>query len=278
MKRYKQFDSLQVHDFEVDKWSHPLHNHNHFELIFIVSGKGTHHLNGVESTYAPGHLFLLGPEDAHKFKVVDRTRFIYFKFTKSYLHHHHDLPVPELWNRDLDQLLYSPERKKGNLLSSASDQTLIKSLLLIIVEEYHQKNVLNQKIIFQLFSVVMLIIKRNSQAYTLQKPAQPATGIAEEIMGYVEMNIYDPKKLTLKNLADHFHYSPNYIGMLFKEKVGTTLRDYVSHYRYKLIEQRLKYSQTGMKQIASEFGFVDESHLHKFIKSKAGKSMSELRE
>jgi len=278
MKRYKQFDSLMIDDFEVDKWEHPMHNHNHFELIFIIRGAGTHHLNGVESEYNTGHLFLLGPEDVHAFKLKQRSRFIYFKFTKQYFQHHGELPLPDLWHRDLEQLLYSPERKKGNLLSETSDQELVAQLLLIISEEFNRNKALSRKIIFQLFSVIILIVKRNSQGYALQQSSQPAAGIAEEIMGYIEMNIYEPEKLRLKNLADHFHYSPNYIGMLFKEKVGSTLRDYVSQYRYKLIEQRLKSSQTGMKQVAQEFGFVDESHLHKFIKSKAGKSMSELRE
>lgn len=278
MKRYKQFDSLMVHDFEVDEWSHPLHNHNHFELIFIAEGKGVHYLNAVASIYEKGHLFLLGPEDAHEFKVCQRSRFIYFKFTKLYLQSPHGPQLPEQWNRDIEQLLYSPERKKGNLLRSTSDSILIEQLLRMIVEEYRNKHIFNQKIIFQLFSVVMLILKRNSQVYHQPLTPQNGSGIAEEIMGYIEMNIYEPKKLTLKSLAEHFHYSPNYIGMLFKEKVGSTLRDYVSDYRFKLIEQRLKNSQSGMKQIASEFGFVDESHLHKFLKNKGGKSMTELRE
>lgn len=277
MKRYKQFESLVIDDFQVDSWQHPLHNHNHFELIFIADGCGTHHLNQVKSTYKKGHLFLLGPEDEHRFEVKKPSHFIYFKFTKLYITQPADVPLPNHWNRDVDQLLYLPERKKGNLLHSAPDRELVQQLMQIIVQEYRQKKVLNQKIIFQLFSVVMLIIRRNGQAYEFQPAPREKTGIAEEILEYIELNIYEPRKLTLKNLADQFHYSANYIGMLFKEKVGSSLRDYVSHYRLKLIEQRLKHSQIGMKQLASEFGFVDESHLRKFIKTKAGKSMREIR-
>nr|WKN35726.1 AraC family transcriptional regulator [Tunicatimonas sp. TK19036] len=277
MRRYKQFDSLVIDDFEVEEWQHPLHNHNHFEIVFIAKGGGIHHLNQVQFTFRQGDLFLLGPEDEHRFEVQQRSRFIYFKFTRLYITHQPDLPTPNQWNRDVDQLLYNPERKKGNLLRSATDRLLVQELMQIIVQEYRRKKVLSQKIIFQLFSVVMLIIKRNGKAYEMPEAQREKSGIAEDIMEYIELNIYEPKKLTLKNLANHFHYSSNYIGLLFKEKVGTTLRDYVSDYRFKLVEQRLKHSHIGMKQLASEFGFVDESHLHKFMKNKAGKSLSEIR-
>ncbi len=277
MKRYKQFDNLVVSDFEVEQWQHPLHNHNHFELIFIAKGHGLHRLNGMASSYRRGDLFLLGPEDAHEFEVKKRSRFIYFKFTKLYVTQPADLPLPDHWNRDMDQLLYHPERKKGNLLHITSDRLLVQELMQMIADEYRKKRILHQKIIFQLFSVVMFIVKRNGKVYELQEEQHEKSGMAEELMEYIALNIYEPEKLTLKSLAGHFHYSPHYIGILFKEKMGSTLRDYVSHYRFRLIEQRLKFSQAGMKQIAFEFGFVDESHLHKFIKNKTGKSLREMR-
>lgn len=277
MKRYKQFDSLVIDDFQVEEWNHPLHNHNHFEIVFIRAGRGIHHLNQVASPYREGDLFLLGPEDEHRFEVRQRSRFTYFKFTRRYLTHHPDLPVPNHWNRDVDRLLHHSERKKGNLLRSAADRQLVRALMPMIVHEYRSRPALHQKIIFQLFSVIMLIIKRNGKAYELPDTPRERSGIAEEIMEYIELNIYDPQKLTLKNLARQFHYSSNYIGLLFKEKVGSSLREYVSHYRYKLIEQRLTHSQISMKQLADEFGFVDESHLHKFVKNRSGKKLSEIR-
>jgi AraC family transcriptional regulator, L-rhamnose operon regulatory protein RhaS len=277
VKRYKQFDSLVVDDFEVAEWQHPLHNHNHFEMIFIAGGKGNHHLNKVRTPYTEGDLFLLGPEDEHQFEVKSRSRFIYFKFTKLYITDHSEEPLPSQWNRDVDQLLYHPERKKGNLLRSQADRMLVKKLMEMIVAEYRQGNALNTKIIFQLFSVVILIIKRNGKAYENHSQVREFSGVAEAIMDYLDQHIYEAEKLSLKKVAEHFHYSPNYIGILFKEKIGSSFREYISGYRTKLIEQRLKHSQIQMKQIAAEFGFVDESHLNKFFKKHTGTTPTEYR-
>lgn len=179
----------------------------------------------------------------------------------------------------MDVLLYSPFRKKGNLLSNDKDRVLVAQLMHMIINEYIQNRLLHRKIIYQLFSVIILILKRNRSGWKprARTSHRVESGIAEDLIEYVEFNIYEPHKLTLNALAAHFHYSSNYIGMLFKDKVGSSLRGYVSDFRLKLIEERLRDPHIGLKQIVSEFGLVDESHLHKFIKGKTGKTLMEVR-
>lgn len=276
MERYKQFDRLVVDDFETDVWEHPLHNHNHYELIFIVSGSGIHHLNKRLLPYESGFLYLLGPEDEHEFMIEERTRFIYFKFTKLYPDTY-AADNPSLWNKDMDIILNMPEAKKGNVLKHDADKQLVAGLFDIIVNEYKRNELLSRKIIFQLFKALVLIVKRNKECCGVKTARDHASEVTEDLLEYIELHIYDPKMLTKKQIGSHFHYSPNYIGTFFKERVGTSLRTYVQQYRYKLLEQRLKHSNMGTKQLALEFGFTDESHLHKFVKSQAGVNLNELR-
>ncbi|UII25085.1 helix-turn-helix domain-containing protein [Fulvivirga maritima] len=267
MKRYTQFEELVMSDFEVDEWPHPRHNHNHFEIVYIAKGCGKHHLNDIDFCYKKGDLFLLGPDDEHEFEIKQSTRFIYFKFTKLYFNNYYELPLPGEWNKDVDHLLYYPERKKGSLLKLKEDKLLVHQLMEIMVSEYNSTRLLNHKIILQIFSVIILVLKRNSNACShIAADKSEKTGMAQELIEYIELHIYNPGKLTLKAMAAHFNYSTNYIGMLFKEKVGSSLRDYVNNFRLQLISQRLEHGTVGMKQIAAEFGFVDESHLYKFIK------------
>lgn len=263
VKRYKQFDELVVDDFEVDTWNHPLHKHNHFELIFIDRGTGRHLLNQQEIPYQQGDLFLLGPEDEHEFEVTIRTRFMYFKFTKPYLSRRGDVHLPEHWDHQMEVLLYSPKRKGGTLLEPDTDQELIRQLMYAIVQEHHHKKYGSKQIIFQLFTTIILVIQRHFK----NRPLPEQSGITERLLEYVDMHIYNPSKLTLQQMAEHFHYSGHYIGPLFRDKVGCSLREYVRDYRYRLIQQRLQYGQVSVKQLASEFGFVDASHVYKFLRS-----------
>ncbi|MDH7911305.1 AraC family transcriptional regulator [Winogradskyella sp. SYSU M77433] len=277
MKRYKQFSELKVHDFETEFWEHPLHNHNHFEIIFIAKGYGVHHLNKRLVPYKAGHLYLLGPEDEHEFIVYEKTRFIYFKFTNFYLDTK-DVDNPSNWNRDVDIILNNKARTSGNILKFEKDKTLVENILNLIVREYERNEILSKKIIFQFFKGLVLIIKRNLlQDSKLKSELRKITNTTEELLEYIEVNIYNPKLLTQKQIANHFNLSPNYIGIYFKEKVGTALKQYIQEYRFELLEQRLKNGQVSTKQLALDFGFTDESHLHKFVKSYSGKRLAELK-
>ncbi|GLB50423.1 AraC family transcriptional regulator [Neptunitalea lumnitzerae] len=276
MERYKQFDRLIVDDFTTSVWEHPLHNHNHYELIFIVRGKGLHHLNKHLVPYQSGYLYLLGPEDVHEFMIEEETRFIYFKFTNLYL----DTFVsgePSEWNKDIDCLLNLPQIKRGDLLHNEADKKLAEQLFILIAEEYKKNEVLSKRIIFQMFKAILLVLKRNKNSCGSKQQRNSQPEITEALLEYIELNIYEPKSLTLKMIAEHFNYSPNYIGSFFKEKVGTSLKSYVQQYRFNLLEQRLKHSAISNKQLAIEFGFTDESHLYKFVKSYSGKSFAELK-
>jgi AraC-like DNA-binding protein len=55
------------------------------------------------------------------------------------------------------------------------------------------------------------------------------------------------------------------------------MQDYISHYKTKLIEDRLQYSKMRISEIVNEFGFADESHFNKFFKKRTGKNPSQFR-
>lgn len=272
MKRYKQFNKLVVDDFFTEVWNHPAHNHNHFELIFIAEGSGIHYLNHKSIDYSPGHLYLLGPEDEHEFKVRKKTRFIYFKFTKFYLDTT-DVDNPALWNKDVDELLNSKQRKRGNVLSHKEDIKLVANLLNLIVAEYRKDELLSRKIIFQFFKALVLILKRNQVEQNPGRIRGTDTNTIEKILDYIELNIYNPKKLTHKEIAAYANLSPNYVGIYFKSKTETSLKKYIQEYRYNLLKQRLENGQYSNKQLTYDFGFTDESHLHKFVKNISGNKL-----
>lgn len=276
MKRYHQFNRLVIDDFVTDTWEHPLHNHNHFEIIFIRSGTGIHHLNKRLVPYKEGHLYLLGPEDEHEFIVQETTHFSYFKFTKSYFDEfENDNPVQ--WGNEMSMLLHKKWGDKRNLLTYSEDVKVVDNLFTLIVKEYHKNDAFSKQLIFRWFTSLLLVLKRN-QFHLARKEKTSFEDITEALLTYIEMHIYHPSLVTQKKIAEHFHYSPHYIGVLFKEKVGVSLKNYIQEYRYHLLKQRLQHKHIMVKQLVSEFGFTDVSHLHKFVKRQSGKTLSQIRQ
>ncbi|MBD8487168.1 helix-turn-helix domain-containing protein [Echinicola sp. CAU 1574] len=270
MKRYKQFDDLIIDDFELSSWNHPLHNHNHYEIIFIAHGIGLHILNGQKIAYSQGDLFLLGPSDKHEFMIDEKTRFIYFKFTKRYINDPSPLTIPATWKSLSETLIKHPARKRGSLIKLDTDKKQTSRLMELIIVESLKPN--SGQVIYQLFIALALIIKRNLKEDFYSSTSKPIT---EEILEYIDQNIRDPDKLTIQHLSTCFHLSPNYLGIWFKKQVGSSLREYIGEFRLKLILRLLEKQQLSNKQIAAEFGFVDESHLYKFVKTKTGKNLKE---
>lgn len=270
MKRYVQFEPFIIEDFETNHWNHPRHRHNHFEIIFIMHGSGKHIVAEHEMDYRGGDLYLLRPEDSHEFRVQQTTRFIYFKFTQLYVSRN-NFQVPEHWNREVDLLLRKSQISHGSLITSARDIEMIRKLMEIISEECSHSSARYREIIFQLFSVVLTLIKRN-QPQPYEGFEKGDSSKIESVLYYIECNIHDPDALSAEKIAGEFYLSPNYIGSFFKRNMGVTLNDYISEYRYKLIEQRLRYSRDSVKEIAADFGFFDGSHLNKFFKKHTGEN------
>lgn len=80
MRRYLQYEPFNIYSFEAKEWEHPVHKHNHCEIIFIREGKGKHVINSNTFSYTSGDVFLLGQEDSHYFEIDRPTAFCFIRF------------------------------------------------------------------------------------------------------------------------------------------------------------------------------------------------------
>ncbi|MGY0036780.1 helix-turn-helix domain-containing protein [Pedobacter sp. NJ-S-72] len=90
------------------------------------------------------------------------------------------------------------------------------------------------------------------------------------MMNYIHVNIQDPESLRLNSLSKRFNLSANHLSSSFKRQMGISIKKYIGDYKFKLIENRLKFSGSMMKEISNEFGFTDLSHFNKFFKNQGG--------
>jgi AraC-like DNA-binding protein len=67
------------------------------------------------------------------------------------------------------------------------------------------------------------------------------------------------------------------VGEYFKKMTGESLQHYIMLYKMRLVENKLRFSNLSLSQIADELGFSDESHLSKQFKKYSGHSPNEFR-
>jgi AraC family transcriptional regulator, L-rhamnose operon regulatory protein RhaS len=270
MRRYIQHEPFNIYCFEADQWEHPVHKHTYYEIIFILKGKGEHSINGNSFFYQRGDVFLLGPEDYHEFKIMRRTEFCYIRFTESFFETSSWSGNKDL-NRTLKLVLESSFQSRGSIVRSKGEKRKLEALLIVLREEYDERN--NKGFTSMrdsLMRAILTILSRSivKQALPLRKNVDETP--LHDLLLYIRSNIYKPELLRLDLLSRQFNYAPTYLGIFFKKHTGESLKHYIDHYRIKLIESRLLYSQGTLAMIADEFGFTDESHLTKLFKKYAG--------
>lgn len=273
MSRYKQFQPILVSTFETAQWAHPVHNHNHYELIFIKRGTGIHHVGGIPIAYQRGDVFLLGPEDEHFFDIETSTRFIYVKFTDPYAHSAEGGGM-----QHLEYLIKSRETHLSGFSLGAHDADAphvplpahdvhAVELLFDLILTLSKDILLNESLIWTQVLVLAAILQRNMPSF---KPVSDSSRDMQAVYCYIHKFIYEPERLKAEVMARHFHMSAGYMGPYFKRNAGTTLREYIGQYRRALIRQRLDSGNYSLKQIAADFGLTDESHVRKSLRPGGG--------
>lgn len=243
-----------------------------FQIVYILSGTGTYAVNGNTKPYGEENLFLLVPQDCHTFHVKTTTEFLLIRFNSIYLKEYK-------W-RYIDHLKSSLEnagKPTEDILTLPSDKRLVRSITQSILYGIQQPDIYNQELTAHLINSLLIIITRNLSRLPNKKLSENSDKRSVAIINYIQKHIYEPELLSAAVISSHFNMSTSYLSRFFKKHTNYTMQNYITKYRLQLIENRLKFSDMRVNEIAEEFGFVEGSHLNKFFKNQKGMSLTKFR-
>lgn len=99
------------------------------------------------------------------------------------------------------------------------------------------------------------------------KPTQPQT-LAGEMADYLREHATD--KLSMEDLERQFHFSKNYLILLFRREYGVTPFRFVAAVRIRCAEILLETTSHSLEEIALQCGFSDYSHFFKSFRTTNG--------
>ena len=277
MQRYLQYEPFNIYCFEAEAWQHPVHKHSYFELIFIRSGNGKHFINGNDFSYTTGDVYLLGPEDYHYFEIAEKTFFIYLRFTEAFIKQPSSQNHPQ-WLQTIEAVLNTPYQSNGSIIKQEADKKLLDQLLGVLLEEYNNRHhVFFDAVMDGLMKAILSIVARNILPLLNAGNKEVRPMLLDTLMAYIRTNICHPQKLSLEHLATHFNCSSSYLSNFFRKETGESLKQYILKYKLKQAENRIKYSEQSISQIAHEFAFTDESHFNKTFRKYYGQGPRDFR-
>lgn len=264
MKKLNQFDTLVIDEFEEDKYHLPTHSHTYYEIIYIIKGSGIHQLNNNLLPYQSGDLFVISTDDEHYFDIKKRTRFFFIKFTDTYFNSNKKLSCDEFLLNTPENIMRDKSLKENVLKLDETCASILKNTIDNIRSYNCKANISTSPIAFYQILSIFGLIKESLQQQNIKITGSGIDN--DQIISYIHQNIYKPKLVQIKTIADHFNISQSYFGTYFKRNFSISYRDYCNKLRVQLIEKRILNKQLSIKQIAYEFGFTDESHLSNYFK------------
>lgn len=99
--------------------------------------------------------------------------------------------------------------------------------------------------------------------------------IVEKAKNYIKLNYQH--KITLQDISDEVHLSPNYLSGIFKKITGETYIDYLQKVRMKAAKKLLEDRSKKVYEIAFEIGYSDYKYFASKFKKMVGMSPKEYR-
>lgn len=264
--------SLEVFYEKVDDCPLRDRKFNFFELVYVISGVGNHTVNGNSFPYDSGDLFLITPNDCHGFDLEGTCEFMVIRFGEGYIREYQWKSIDHI-----ECLLYYASHLSGSVVVHHDDRQMVGLLVQNLQQATAHQDMYSEDLIRHLVNAIIVIAARNMAVIKSQEISANTDVRILQILDYVQEHIYQPEFLKIATIAEKFGLSPTYLGSYFRKQCGESIQQYISSYRIRLIEHRLRFSDKRVHEIADEFGFADESHVNKFFKRHHGVSLRAYR-
>src|SRR5688572_1631644 len=237
------------------------HTHSFFELVFILDGLGSYVVNEYRYRYGKDELFVIVPEYGHHTIVETTTSFLFIRFNLGFLDQAEGKLAGSQKNSLTDKIEYifvNQQRLPDSI--DLRDRILIRLLCISILDESLRGDRTDNQLLHQFIKTMLMVIVRRIESQSLSL-VLPEKSSIRSIIEYIHQHIRVPEALRVEAIAAHVNMSKNYVGEYFRKFHSKSLQQYITDYKFQLIEERLCRSDLRVGEIAYEFGFSGESHL-----------------
>ena len=189
------------------------HFHRFYEIELIVSGSGTHLLNGTAYPLHRGEMHLLRPTDFHEL-IVDELAEV------------HLIQIPESCLSE--QIIQALCLHRGNLIAELSEPDFLPmdSLCSLLEAQKNTDGPYQAQLMESLLTSIILYFLRHVES---GHPAQLPSGRVRAIIAYMQAHFSED--IDLDHIAAQFYLNKNYLCSLFMNETGLTVLQYLRDLR-----------------------------------------------
>lgn len=255
--------------FHQEKSNPNIHDHDFFELLYVVKGSPIGVIDGQEIFLTEGNLCIMNPNAVHYFKKYHEGEDLILNIV---------LPQ-EIFHKSIFHMLFNDSAlnsffiryqienaSKSYLLFTELDQD-IETFIRLLIKEILDEKQYSRVIIDHLLTLLFTHIIRESE------PKQTSS-VLPQIIDAIYTNY---QTISLYSLASKYNYHPKYLSALIHDYSGYSFRQLTSQIRLQNVVNYLLYTDDTIESIVEHVGYKDKSSLYAAFKKKYHMSPSQYR-
>jgi AraC-like DNA-binding protein len=274
IKTYKkEIGEGQIHMMRVTPRNDQMHRHIFFELVYIVSGTATHHLEQDTTQLRAGDYFIIDTGSIHCYRDVRNFEIINCLFLPEYI----DRALTDC--PSLSSLLYNQVLRFGlpvNIQTADrifhDSEGVVGQIIRKMEQEYAAKGTGYLELLrCYLTQVLVCAVRASEEAERIRTPHRATTAIVEHL------RCHYTEPLSLDELSRKLNYTPQYISSLFHKDTGMSLQEFLQRIRIEEACRLIEQGEQQMVRIAQKVGYGDVKHFARVFRRIKGVSPREFR-
>lgn len=261
---------------KADNCEGSFHWHSFFEITYIYEGRGNYFVNGQQYDVTQGDIIIFNNVEPHGWSVCEEDMHAFVMVFSS------DFAAERTSLFDIDYLKPFVERGSNFKNKIQKDDPITKeisSMIIDILKEWTNRNV-GYKLMIKagVLRILTLLIRYSqdeSKSSEELKTKKLAMKRLQDAFHYISLHYCE--KITLEEVAESVHMSPNYFSTYFRKVTNVNFSEYLVGLRVQKAKELMKTTSLSSAEIASQCGFHNLSNFYRLFKKQTGISPRDKR-
>jgi len=225
------------------------------DMTYIIGGDAVYIINGKKITVSAGDLLCIPRQSSRSASSSSSEVFDCFAVNFNMLSLNNnkdvDVPLPLVSSIGIHEGIISLfKRLNENWLMRGPGYTMrVRAYFMLVLQRFFE----------------MLLYEVDTSRFDTRVKAT---------IRYITNNFAEP--IGIADAAKEVHLTPNYLGIVFKQEVGVTFRDYLNTIRLNQAEDMLRAGDGSITEIALKCGFKDVFYFSRLFKKYKGATPSSV--
>lgn len=251
------------------------HKHEFIELVYILSGEGTHYINDTPYRVSRGNLLFINYNEVHSFSAETEMRYVNFYVKPEFISENladsetiYDIFAFLILDKYFDDRVCLPVAE-----FSGRDMLDVEEMIAKMLDEIQKKRAGYTVV---LDGYLRIIFAKMIRCLVGTQPNTDCRrAITPELIEYIDENYNKP--ITLSSLANRCFYNPAYLGRMFRNELGIGLREYICEKRLAHATTLLTETDNTVEAVAEMVGYTDKKQFYRVFKEHLGCTPNEFR-